>query len=173
MGYYVRAFCTNPKVPDLASIQTWLRERESVAIIDEPNHGVEATQAGEARSPILDLATLDWEQVAIAYRAGKLPILAECNRDDGTDESLMRVEVAEFVEFVGEPGRSADKQRVLDHLAATKFVIACQLPTSDLEDDGYDANGDFLSFFVEHCGGMIQADGEGFYDGDRIIVPLK
>ena len=173
MGYYVRAFCTNPKVPDLASIQTWLRERESVAIIDEPNHAVESAQAGEARSPILDLATSDWEQVAIAYRTGKLPILAECNRGDSTDESLMREEVAEFMEFVGEPGRSAAKQRVLEHLAATKFVIACQLPTSDLEDDGYDANGDFLSFFVEHCGGMIQADGEGFYDGDRVIVPLK
>ncbi len=173
MGYYIRAFCTNPKVPDLASIQTWLRERESAAIIDEPNHAVEAAQAGEARSPILDLATSDWEQVAIAYRTGKLPILAECNRDDSTDESLMRGEVAEFMELVGEPGRSAAKQRVLDHLTATKFVIACQLPTSDLEDDGYDANGDFLRFFVEHCGGMIQADGEGFYDGDRIIVPLK
>ena len=173
MGYYVRAFCTNPKVPDLTSIQAWLRQRQSAAIIDDPNHAVEAAQAGESRPSVLDLATSDWEQVAIAYRAGKLPILAECNRDDGTDESLMREEIAEFVEFIGEPGRSAARQRVLEHLVATRFVISCQLPTSDIEDDGLDANGDFLSFFVEHCGGMIQADGEGFYDGDEVIVPLK
>ena len=122
---------------------------------------------------ILDLATSDWEQIAIAYRAGKLPILADCNRDDGTDESLMREEIAEFVEFIGEPGQSATKRRVLEHLAATKFVVACQLPTSDLEDDGFDANDEFLGFFVEHCGGMIQADGEGFYDRDEVIVALK
>jgi hypothetical protein len=173
MGYYVRAFCTDSNIPDLATIQAWLRKRGSPAVIDDPNHAVEAAEAGELRPAILDLATSDWEQVAIAYRAGKLPILAECNRDDGTDESLMREEIAEFVDVIGEPGRSAAKKRVLEHLAATKFVVACQLPTSDLEDDGLDANGEFLNFFVEHCGGMIQADGEGFYDNDEVIVALK
>jgi hypothetical protein len=38
------------------------------------------------------------------------------------------------------------------HLAATTFVIACQLPTSDIDDDGYNAISHFLTFFVEHCG---------------------
>jgi hypothetical protein len=61
----------------------------------------------------------------------------------------------------------------LEHLAATAFVIACQLPSSDIEDDGYNVNGHFLTFFVEHCGGMIQADGEGFYEGDKLILLLK
>ena len=173
MGYYVRAFCTNPKVPDLATIQTWLREHKSSAVIDDPNHAVEVAKAGKSRPPILDLATSDWEQVAIVYRVGKLPILAECNRDDGTNECLMREEVGEFVELVEEADRSEVTERVLEHLAATAFVIACQLPSSDIEDDGYNVNGHFLTFFVEHCGGMIQADGEGFYEGDKLVLPLK
>jgi hypothetical protein len=172
MGYYVRAFCTEPEVPTLASIQDWLRKLGSRAILDEANHAAESAGVGELRPPILDLNTPDWEQIAIAYRAGKLPILAECNRDGDGDGDLMREEVAEFVEMVEEAEDAVAKQRVLKHLAATRFIIACQLPTSDIEDDGYDANGEFLRFFVEHCGGMIQADGEGFYDGDKVIIQL-
>ena len=40
-------------------------------------------------------------------------------------------------------------------------------------NDGNNANGHFLTFFVEHCGGMIQADGEGVYEGAKLILPLK
>jgi hypothetical protein len=118
MGYYVRAFCTKANVPDLASIQTWLRERKSPAVIDDPHHACEAAKNSESNSSVLDLTVSDWEQVAIAYRTGKLPILAECNRRDGSDDDLVREEVAEFIEFIGEPGRSATKRRVLEHLGA-------------------------------------------------------
>jgi len=51
------------------------------------------------------------------------------------------------------------------------FIIASQL-LNDIEDDGYNANGWFLDYFVQHCGGMIHADGEGFYDGDKIILEM-
>lgn len=173
MGYYVRAFCTAPQVPDLASIQAWLRGHNSSAIIDEANHSVEAAHAGEMWPPILDLATSEWEQVAIAYRSGKLPILAECNRNDGSDDCVARDEIAEFVEFIGKPGLSAAERQVLQHLAATRYIIACQLPTSDIEEDGYATNDLFLEFFVENCGGIIQADGEGFYRHSKLIVPIK
>ena len=173
MGYYVRAFCTASKVPDLAAIQSWLRERGSAAVIDGPDRAVEAAQQGVSKPPVLELQSSDWEQVAVVYRTGKLPILAECNRDDGTDTSLLRQELEEFIELIAEPGLSEPKKQVLEHLRSTKFIIACQLPTSDIEDDGYDANGDFLTYFVEQCGGMIQADGEGFYEGAEVIVKLR
>jgi hypothetical protein len=169
MNYYVRVFCTNVEVPDLASIQTWLRESGSVAVIDEPDHAIEAAEAGESRKPILDLATSEWEQVAVAYRAEKLPILAECHRDDG----LMRKEIARFQELIGESQGSPSRRHIWQHLAATRFMIICQLPSSDMEEDGFDANSEFVLYFVEHCGGVVQADGEGFYSGARMIVPLK
>jgi hypothetical protein len=173
MNYYARAFCTNPKVPDLSSVQLWLRECGSAAIIDDPDHAIEAAEAGELRPSILDLERSDWEQVALAYRAGKLPILAECHRDDGTAEARMRSEVAEFVALIGDAEGSGAKRRALHHLAGTRFIVTCQLPASDMEEDGFDANSEFLLFFVEHCGGMVQADGEGFYAGSRVMLPLK
>jgi len=31
----------------------------------------------------------------------------------------------------------------------------------------------FPDYFVQHNGGMIQADGEGFYEGNKVIVALE
>lgn len=42
----------------------------------------------------------NWEQVGIVYKDNKAPILLEVSRDDGDDESLMREEIREFVEFL-------------------------------------------------------------------------
>jgi hypothetical protein len=85
----------------------------------------------------------------------------------------MKEEIGEFLEFIGRPGLSFKKRKVIEHLKKTRYIIACQLPTSDIDDDGYDANGDFLTYFVENCGGIIQADGEGFYEGSKLIVKLS
>jgi hypothetical protein len=172
MGYYVRAFCTGPQAPELAAIQRWLQERGSAAILDEPTHAVEAARTGVSNPSILALNTSEWKQVAVAYKPGRLPILAECNRDDGTVVSLLRQEIEEFKELIEDATPDEAKQRVLRHLEASKFIIACQLPTSDIDKDGYDANSEFLAFFTKHCGGMIQADGEGFYDDDKLILSL-
>jgi hypothetical protein len=172
MGYYVRAFCTSSQVPELQETQTWLQKRGSVALIDEPNHAVEQARAQIASTPIINLGSSDWEQVAVTYKRGKLPILAECNREDGSEDSLLHEELAEFVELIEEAEPSAARQRVLDHLGKTKFIVACQVPTSDVDDDGYNATGDFLTFFAERCGGLIRADREGFYEGSTLVLPL-
>jgi len=159
MGYYVRAFCTSTDVPKLNDVLEWLSNRGLIISIDDEEKA--------------KLDSSDWKQISLYYKTGKLPILAECNCDNGSEECLMREEVNEFLEFIGKPGLSLNKRRVLKHLANTKFIIACQLPTSDIDDDGYDANGEFLRYFIEHCDGMIQADGEGFYSGNEIIVKLE
>ena len=173
MGYYVRAFCTRPPVPKLSAIQTWLAQQGSQAILDDPQHAVEAGQGGTSPAPVLDLESSDWEQVALAYKPGKLPILVDCNRDDGAGDSLLREEVAEFIEFVDDAPPGEAKERVLRHLGATRVIIACQLPPADSDADGYDANGLLLAFFAERCGGIIQADGEGFYDGSALILAVQ
>ena len=107
----------------------------------------------------------------MAYKPGKSPLVVECSRDDGKEDCLARVEPEEFIELIGRPGLSLTKRRVINHLRSTKFIIASQL-LNDIDDDGYDANGTFLSYFVEHCGGMIHADLEGFYDGSKLILKL-
>lgn len=171
MGYYVRAFCTASRSPRLADVQEWLRKRGSRAVLDSADHAVEASRGGTMPSPVLDLDTPDWEQIAITYKAGKLPILAQINRERD-DRGVLREEIAEFSKLLSDAAPEAARMRVLAHLRATTFIVACQLPTSDIDDDGYRANGDFLEYFVQHCGGLMQADGEGFYEGVRVILPL-
>src|SRR2546425_12875143 len=60
MGYYVRAFCTSPKVPELAAIQRWLRERGSTAVLDEPTHAVEVARSAAPSTPIRMYPRQEW-----------------------------------------------------------------------------------------------------------------
>lgn len=119
----------------------------------------------------VDLDSADWREVAFQYQEGKEPILTDISSDDGTPDCLFREEVGEFQEFVGEADDTPGKQRVLEHLQASRFVVANQL-LADVEQDGYQASAWLLDYFVEHAGGMIEADGEGFYDGDTLLVEL-
>jgi hypothetical protein len=160
MGYYVRAFCTVTKVPPIGSVLQWLDQRSKHLELDQQMVKVDSI------SP-------EWDQAAVVYKKGKLPILVECNRDTGTEDSLLKEEISEFLELIGNPGLSLSKRQVISHLNKTRYVVACQLPTSDIDDDGYDANAEFLNYFVENCGGLIQADGEGFYNRKKLIVKLS
>jgi hypothetical protein len=159
MAYYLRVFCTAGKPPPLRPVLEHAIRRGSKVSLDAT---VNATS--------LDDPT--WRQVGIAYKRGRQPFLLEVNRDDGPD-SLVRREVDEFLEFVEDAPDDAHRRRVEDRLRATTFVVAAEVPTSDMDGDGYDALGDVLTYFVDHNGGMIQADGEGFYEGTDIIVPLE
>jgi len=160
MGYYVRVFCKAEKVPSVKDILGWLKGRGCRYSI-------------EINTPEVDRDSCEWKQLSLEYKEGKLPILVECWRDDGTESCAMHGEIDEFLESVGKAGLSLAKRRVVKHLKGTRFTIACQLPVSDIDDDGYDANGEFLRYFLENCEGMIQADGEGFYEGERLIVKIR
>jgi hypothetical protein len=61
---------------------------------------------------------------------------------------------------------------VLDHPGQTRAVVSARL-LGDIDNDGQTAAGVVLVYYVEHCGGLIQADGEGFYEGDRVILELE
>lgn len=172
MGYYIRAFCTAPAIPDIPTIQAWLQQRNSPATLDLSVETIKAAHTGEVKPSGHPPEPGAWEEVALFYRQNKLPILIECDWDEDTPDSFVKAEVKEFVGLIGRGGRSDSKKKVLDHLKSTTFVVACLLPTGDMTDDGYDANGEFLTYFVENCGAMVQADGEGFYEGNKLILRI-
>ena len=162
MPYYVRAFCTSAQPPTINEVLKSLRESRS-------NFTARVDDALELDSP-------SWQQFELIYKPGNGPIVVECNRDEGVD-SLAKAECQEFIDEVtdleGAPARA--RNQVIDHLRKTRFVISCQL-LSDCDEDGYEANGQFLDYFVEQCGAMIQADGEGFYDRmdtEEMLLSLK
>jgi hypothetical protein len=159
VGYYVRVFCTTGEPPAMAPVLDFARQQGSVVNLD--------SNLNET-----DPASANWQQVGVLYRSGKSPILLEVNRDDG-EESLLREEIEEFLEFLEDAPSSKDRKRVEQHLRETTFTVAAQLDTSDIDDEGYNALGNVLRYFVQHNGGMIQADGEGFYDGTKVMVALE
>jgi hypothetical protein len=150
MGYYLRVFCTSEKLPALRDVFGW-----------------SASEGIELQAPSADLDARDWDQAEIIYKADKQPFVAERNTDE-----LLREEVEEFIEFLEDVDDSPERDRVINHLRQSRAVVATQL-LGDIDDDGYTAVGTFLSFFADHAGGLIQADGEGFYEGDRLIVELQ
>ena len=136
MPYHVRAFCTSPNVPTLSQVFEYA-ESQDVSLFPDETHGK------------TDVNTSGWTEVEILYKPDKSPLVAECNCDDRSDDCLTRVERQEFIEEIGSPGLSFSKRRIIKHLKATNFIITVQL-LSDIDDDGYEANGTFLSYFVEN-----------------------
>jgi hypothetical protein len=149
VSYYLRAFCKSEDLPPLRAVVEWAE-----------SHGVRLD------APSADIDARTWEQAEVAYRADRQPFIAGMNTGE-----LLQEEVEEFVEFLEDVDDSLERQKVLDHLEQSKAVVAAQL-LGDIDDDGHTAVGVFLAYYVEHCGGLIQADGEGFYEGDRLIVSI-
>ncbi len=159
MGYYVRAFCTSSDVPTVRTVLDWVAERGMALRIGD---GAAAAAADGA----------EWDDVPLVYKPERQSILCSIERDDVTPESLFREEVREFEEFLEDAEESPAKQRVLSHLGRSQYVVANQL-LSDIDDNGYRASALILEYFVQHAGALVQADGEGFYEGEHLAVPLE
>lgn len=154
MPYYVRVFCNSDTTPSISELENTLKsECPSVRFeTEDSRHGI-------------------WKDLEFYYKEGSQPIIIECNYNNGP-ESLAAAECEEFIEEIGSPGLSLTKRKVIKHLKNTKYIVSCQL-LKDINEEGYHLNGDLLNIFVNGYNGLIQADGEGFYKGHKIIVKLN
>jgi hypothetical protein len=155
MPYYVRAFCTDDSCPSIDQLEATLKRDNPAARLVSDD----------------DRESASWSQAEFYYKEGNQPVIVEINRNHGS-ESLVAEESQEFIDEIGKPGLSTSKRRVINQLRNTRFIVSCQL-LGDIDDDGYHWNGELLSYFVKNHAGMIQADGEGFYDGHEVIVELS
>jgi hypothetical protein len=156
MAYWMRVFCTEGAPQPLEEVFAWTAAQGQHLRLSEGPRGTEHLSDS-------------WSSAAIEYRDGRLPFRAEITWVDDLEGVE---EVEEFVELIAGTAESPERQRILEHLEQTRFLVANEIPTSGFDDDGLDAVGEFMRFFVEHNGGMIQADGEGFYEGDQLLVRL-
>lgn len=193
VSYYVRCFCASPTVPTLQEVLASLGKRhpgvriDSPADLKSPDWKEAQVHYKKGKAPIdVDVnrgsdggkkieGALGQKRILIVSKDGGPPkevTLEELSRNTGRGRNLQD-EVAEFKELLEEIKNSPAKRQVLSHLDRTRFIVACRLPSSDIDDDGYDVNGDFLGYFVGHCDGMIQADGEGFYQGAKVLLAVE
>ena len=160
MEHYVRAFCTAAEPPKINTVMQTLRQRgaEFIARVNDPS----------------ELDAPEWRQFELLYKPAKGAIVVECTRDEGEDSGA-REECLEFIEEIVGSEDAPARDKVIEHLKRTRFIVCCELP-GDCDEDGFAANGQLLEYFVDHCGAMLQADGEGFYermDRAKILLPLE
>ncbi|MDP4089658.1 MAG: hypothetical protein Q8930_10370 [Bacillota bacterium] len=160
---YLRVFCSDETIPTLDEILKWTK-------LQGYNLRIDKSFSEEA-----DTASREWEAAAILDEDGRRAFICEVNRAEGGEESLMHEEIEEFKELLKEveefPFEDIDK--VLKHLNETKYIIAAQPLSEDVDETEDNALSVFLQYFVVNRGGMVQEDGEGFYEGDKVIVGLE
>jgi hypothetical protein len=155
VGYYLRAFCRSDELPPLRLVFEWVA-----------NEGIGLELP--ASSALIDDS--EWRQATIRYKADRQPLIVDVDRAN-SDGDLLSDEVEEFVELLEDVADSPEKQKVVAQLRSSRAVVSVQL-SGDIDEDGDNAVATFLRYFVEYCGAMIQADGGGFYEGDRVLVEL-
>ena len=88
-------------------------------------------------------------------------------------DDLFDEERDELVEFA-EDGDGRGKQRVIDTLRAAKGIVAVQVLAGDGDTERTLAAIDPIwRWLHENRRGLLQADGEGYYDGDGLILELE
>ena len=158
MGYYTRVFCSSQKKPTIGEILENLNSN------------------GFAVNTNLDIENLndsDWTDFELSYHSERLPLLIELNEVRKSDE-LAEEEILEFIEFIGEPKfLELGKKKIINHIKKTRYIVCIQLPTSDITELGYDVNGELMAYLEKNFSGMTQADREGFYLNNKLLLKLE
>jgi hypothetical protein len=142
MGYYMRFFVEDGRPLTLDEVANGLRS------ID-PGFRIEADGTLHRADQLL----------------GQLEVIS--NGDD-----VLRDEINEFLEMIedAEGPRTAELANRLNQVTAVLGVqVLWQGRTSEQTLNLLDPLWNWL---MEHRGGLIQADGEGFYDGRQLMVAL-
>ena len=112
-----------------------------------------------------------WPQFLVAGGAEDRPVFLVEASSAGEPNSLFEDEIEEFLDFLDDAPASTATRSVIDRLKQSRTIVAVQILGPD--DDAVAAASPLVAFFAERCDALIQADGEGFYEGDNLIVPLE
>src|SRR5206468_4058018 len=79
-----------------------------------------------------------------------------------------------FKNQIGKPGRSKAKKQVVELLDQARQVIAFRIPDHVIVEDDWAMVHALMYFLQPRLDGLIQADGEGIYDGSgKLLVSLE
>ena len=106
-------------------------------------------------------------QLDIVYRSDRHPLTADLT---DSNNQTTRDDIAHFLDQVSRLTDEPDQDLVLDVLARTRSLIAVGVPDDYESDD--EALSDVLDIVANFSEGLFQVDGEGFYDGGRLILRL-
>jgi hypothetical protein len=146
LGYYMRFIVADERPVTLADVQAALTEDDADYKID--GEEMEAT---------------------VSYRGHRVGHLTLNVPGDG----LFDAERDELVEFA-EDGTGGGKRRVIDTLRAARGIVAVQVLFGDGDSERTLTALDPLWHWLRaNRRGLLQADGEGYYEGPELILEVK
>lgn len=150
---YVRVFCTNEEIPTIDDVLNFVASK-GVQLKVKPWSEIDSVATPST------FTYLSYEDDQPAFIA-QLISTTKLNSED---------ELGDFIDIIEDTAKGiSGQQKVLQHLKATKYYVSILLST-DLEEKDFQTIAYFLSYFTAFCGGMIQNDAEGFYDGRKILL---
>ena len=157
---YSRVFCKNENAPPLRLLVDFLKSRGQLPILPTD----------------MDDTMLDewaWVQVTLSYARERKPIQVFCVRDRGTYKDVFEQEQKQFLETLS-PYDDIEASLAQEHVTRARFILTTRMIEADVTEEGYDFNGWILEFFQEHCSGIVQIDGQGFFSPKgELIVDLS
>jgi len=155
-SYTLRVFARSPRPPSLQSIIDHLRRR-----------GFEARSEPGSRAAIHE----DWQRCRLFYADRKLPLTLERQSLHGDAPLPDRLRALMDATTTAKDKRG--RQRVLDFLAQSNQVFELTLPPDfDWHMARHLISTELLNYLEQETDGMIQADEEGYYQRNRLILRL-
>jgi hypothetical protein len=146
MGYYLRYFVTDPKPVSILELEAGLRCFDPAYSISAEGKFGDLLHGGEVYGQI------------------------EINRPG---DGLFDEEIAENIEMV-EDSSSPNRERVINALRAATATVALQVVWQGRDGDATLAKIDPLwKWLFSNRQGLLQADGEGFYDESKLILEVR
>ena len=159
MGYYIRILSPIKENVTLEIIYNCLRNKKINFSIE---HDLESKK----------LNNKNWKQTIFFYSKNKQPILL--NRDIANQKgNLVKEEVKEFLDEIKNLPVTKKKKEIESRLKRTKQIFSFQIPTSDIDDSGWNLVDTIIDILVEKSKGFVQVDREGFYIDKKLVLKIK
>ncbi len=150
MGYYMRYIVSEPKEIKLSILENALKRIDSV-------YSMEKVHAGPP------------EMGELTYDSSIYGVV-EINKPG---DELFSKEIEELKEFVGET-KGRKKKKVLKTLKASNAIIAIQILMQDRDTEQTLQKIDPIwEWLFSNYKGLMQADGEGYYDKTGLIHEVE
>jgi hypothetical protein len=150
MGYYIRVLATDANPIAEEELRACLPEAPSFELVAEQKNGHE------------------WAQLVLRHSEGKEIAIVE--RNLVSPGELGEEELAELIEEIKDEKPFSAARWLEQYLPRVKVIYAFQILGGAYVNDGWEAIHALQAFIWRKCGGILQADGEGFSNEDGYCI---
>jgi hypothetical protein len=153
MPYEIHAYCTSQTPPTIRELLTWLRDEENGWELEADAPGTRAKALDSPR----------WTEFELHYgRKGSEmhSLVLGCYRNTGPRSACAQMARGRLETVAGYKD-SPGKQRVMDCLAGTRFVIWCRVE-NDPDRERASPVLDLLASLLDPHGAVLDLEDEGF-----------